>query len=211
MGQTAQLRVEVTLQTEGIEHLISHMIHSQIHSQIHAQIEDSPKPEGQGIKPQDELSDRPSASAIAPELLLTETLWSALFQQWLAELNPQLSPIASYELSLRLTDDDDIQSLNRDYRHINRPTDVLAFSALDEVTAVADSVYSVMPFYLGDIVISVETAHHQAQHQGHSLTTELLWLATHGLLHLLGWDHPDDDRLEEMLNQQQRLIHALES
>jgi probable rRNA maturation factor len=60
--------------------------------------------------------------------------------------------------------------------------------------------------YLGDIVISVETAYRQAQQQGHSLQTELAWLATHGLLHLLGWDHPDEESLQGMLYQQETLL-----
>jgi probable rRNA maturation factor len=66
-----------------------------------------------------------------------------------------------------------------------------------------------MPLYLGDVVISVDTAHRQAQQQGHSLKTELAWLATHGLLHLLGWDHPDEESLMEMLNQQETLLQIV--
>ena len=62
------------------------------------------------------------------------------------------------------------------------------------------------PLYLGDIIISLETAARQAQQNNHSLTIELAWLASHGLLHLLGWDHPDDARLEEMLAQQANLL-----
>jgi probable rRNA maturation factor len=67
-----------------------------------------------------------------------------------------------------------------------------------------------VPLYLGDVVISVDTAHQQAQQQGHSLQTELAWLATHGLLHLLGWDHPDEESLLEMLNQQETLLQSVE-
>lgn len=62
------------------------------------------------------------------------------------------------------------------------------------------------PLYLGDMIISVETARRQAQQQNHSLTLELAWLAAHGLLHLLGWDHPDDISLHEMLNRQETLL-----
>ena len=57
---------------------------------------------------------------------------------------------------------------------------------------------------LGDIVISLETAGRQAQEQGHSLQQELRWLVSHGLLHLLGWDHTDDDSLAAMLALQER-------
>jgi probable rRNA maturation factor len=66
-----------------------------------------------------------------------------------------------------------------------------------------------VPLYLGDVVISVDTAGRQAQQQGHPLQTELAWLAAHGLLHLLGWDHPDEERLVEMLNQQETLLQSV--
>ena len=61
---------------------------------------------------------------------------------------------------------------------------------------------------LGDIVISLETAARQAPEHGHSLEQELLFLASHGLLHLVGWDHPDDASLAAMLARQERLLAA---
>ncbi|AUB37577.1 ybeY, putative rRNA maturation factor [Nostoc flagelliforme CCNUN1] len=68
---------------------------------------------------------------------------------------------------------------------------------------------SVPLLYLGDIIVSVDTAQRQAQQQEHSLPTELAWLASHGLLHLLGWDHPDEESLGRMLKQQVRLLNAV--
>jgi probable rRNA maturation factor len=62
---------------------------------------------------------------------------------------------------------------------------------------------------LGDIVISLDTAARQAPEHGHSLERELLFLASHGLLHLLGWDHPDDASLAAMLERQERLLAAV--
>ena len=59
---------------------------------------------------------------------------------------------------------------------------------------------------LGDIVISLETAARQAPEHGHSLLDELLFLASHGLLHLLGWDHPDEASLTAMLQRQEQLL-----
>ncbi len=55
-------------------------------------------------------------------------------------------------------------------------------------------------------MLSVETAEHQAEEQGHSLERELRWLVSHGLLHLLGWDHPDDQSLAAMLALQEHLL-----
>ena len=59
---------------------------------------------------------------------------------------------------------------------------------------------------LGDIVVSVPTAARQAIEQGHSLERELQWLVSHGLLHLLGWDHPDEATLNAMIACQERLL-----
>jgi probable rRNA maturation factor len=71
-----------------------------------------------------------------------------------------------------------------------------------------DAEEGVEPLELGDIVISLETAARQAPEHGHPLERELLFLASHGLLHLLGWDHPDDDSLEAMLARQTALLEA---
>lgn len=136
---------------------------------------------------------------------LSDQTWQDYFQTWLTVLQLDF-PTQIYELSLRLTDDAEIQSLNRDYRHQDRPTDVLAFAAL-EVEAPQPQAE---PLYLGDLVISVETAQRQAQEQQHLLQQELTWLAVHGLLHLLGWDHPDEASLQEMLQEQDRLMVAVD-
>jgi probable rRNA maturation factor len=129
---------------------------------------------------------------------------------WLNALAPQLSPIHAYEVSLRLTDDAEIQQLNTDYRHQNQPTDVLSFAALETEIPGAAALHEQQPLYLGDIIISVETAARQALETGHSLPQEVAWLAAHGLLHLLGWDHPDDDSLTRMLDKQTQLLNLID-
>lgn len=142
-----------------------------------------------------------------PSPIADET-WESWFSCWIEDLKTDLPPASGYELSLRLTSDREIQALNAQYRQIDRPTDVLAFAAL-EVEVPISSEESEYPLYLGDIVVSVDTANRQADRQQHSLESELAWLAAHGLLHLLGWDHPDDDSLEEMLDQQQKLLQLV--
>ncbi len=144
-----------------------------------------------------------SRCSISPET------WEDWFKSWLEALQPDFSPIQSYELSLRLTGDREIQALNAQYRQRNQPTDVLAFAALETEGPPSEEMKAFLPLYLGDIVISVDTARRQAKVQQHSLEAELAWLAAHGLLHLLGWDHPDDDRLARMLNQQQALLQIV--
>jgi probable rRNA maturation factor len=141
---------------------------------------------------------------------LNQTEWEHWFQIWLNHLHPYLPTASSYELSLRLTDNTEIEILNTQYRSQNQPTDVLAFAALEVDCPQPPEEFSAESLYLGDIVISVETANHQAQQQGHSLKIEMGWLATHGLLHLLGWDHPDDQSLTEMLDQQRVLLEIVD-
>ena len=147
----------------------------------------------------------PAAATTDYSSPITEATWKSWFQAWFA-LCPNIPPADAYELSLRLTDDAEIQTLNAQYRGKDQPTDVLAFAALE--VAVPQPV-ELEPLYLGDIVISVDTAWRQAQQQGHSLATELAWLAAHGWLHLLGWDHPDEDSLINMLSQQETLLASV--
>ena len=94
-----------------------------------------------------------------------------------------------YEVSLRLVGDAQIRALNRGYRAKDRPTDVLAFAQREGPTA------AVHPGLLGDIVISVDTARRQARR---GLYRELIHLASHGLCHLLGYDHRTDAEEAEM-------------
>ncbi|MDX2232847.1 MAG: rRNA maturation RNase YbeY [Leptolyngbyaceae cyanobacterium bins.349] len=149
-----------------------------------------------------------SDAAQAAIAAISSAQWERWFQQWLEQLQPTLSPLQAYELSLRLTGDRDIQALNAQYRHQDQPTDVLAFAALEVATPDTDEA-AALPLYLGDIIISVETAQGQAAAQGHDLRTELAWLASHGLLHLLGWDHPDEASLTQMLTQQKALLNTV--
>ncbi|MCQ2559781.1 MAG: rRNA maturation RNase YbeY [Clostridia bacterium] len=90
-----------------------------------------------------------------------------------------------WEISLVLADNAYIQELNRDYRGLDRPTDVLSF-ALEEGEEMPNPLAVRM---LGDIVLSLEKAQEQAEEFGHSLEREIAYLTVHGVLHLLGYDH----------------------
>lgn len=137
---------------------------------------------------------------------INESQWQKWFEKWLNLLDIDLDEDKTYEISLLLTDDKEIQSLNAQFRHKNQPTDVLTFAALEADFPDSDLMDSVT---LGDVIISVETAQKQAQLQAHSLKIELAWLASHGFLHLLGWDHPDDNSLREMLTKQEFLLNSI--
>jgi probable rRNA maturation factor len=87
------------------------------------------------------------------------------------------------ELSIVLTKDDTLRELNRTYRNLDKPTDVLAFAMREgEGPHLHEDI-------LGDIVVSVETARAQADRHGHRVLDEVTMLMVHGTLHLLGWDH----------------------
>ncbi len=107
-------------------------------------------------------------------------------------------------LSLVLTDDDQLQQLNRDYRQIDAPTDVLSFSAQMPVVDIPDMVP-----YLGDILISVPYAARQADQEGHTLMEELQLLTVHGVLHLLGHDHMEPTEKKVMWEVQTAVLHKL--
>ncbi|MBW4568076.1 MAG: rRNA maturation RNase YbeY [Tolypothrix carrinoi HA7290-LM1] len=157
------------------------------------------------------FDESPPAEAVnlgEAEMTISAETWSNWFRRWLEILQPDISQKSIYEIGLRLTDDAEIQALNAQYRQQNKPTDVLSFATL-EVFPQSQEISGAMPLYLGDIVISVDTAKRQAQQQGHSLATELAWLAAHGLLHLLGWDHPDEETETRMLKQQAILLKAI--
>lgn len=97
------------------------------------------------------------------------------------------------EITLLITDDEQLQTLNKAYRGIDKPTDVLSFEAGDAMPGMKED-----EAYLGDIVISLPTAERQAKEGGHSLKAELQLLTVHGTLHLLGYDHEEPDEKDRM-------------
>jgi probable rRNA maturation factor len=92
-------------------------------------------------------------------------------------------------LSVTLVDNKFIHQLNKEYRNVDRPTDVISFAFLDGDEEREAKLHGNGPVPLGDIYISVEKAEEQAKEYGHPLERELSFLFVHGLLHLLGYDH----------------------
>ena len=144
--------------------------------------------------------------------LLAEATWAAVLQQWIeiVRSHPDLScpsvvrQAPEVSLGLRFTNDAQIAELNHQWRQRSGPTDVLSFAALDDTPDWLEGA----AVELGDIIVSLETAQRQAQDHDHSLSHELHWLISHGLLHLLGWDHPDEPSLSAMLALQERLLDS---
>jgi len=110
------------------------------------------------------------------------------------------------ELSITLTDDEHIHALNKKYRGVDRATDVLSFAFRESnEPEVIDAEFEI----LGDVIISLERAKSQAKEFGHSFLREVIFLEVHGLLHLLGYDHIDDDERQEMETEQRFIMDKL--
>lgn len=102
-----------------------------------------------------------------------------------------------------IVDNNYIHELNRDYRHIDRETDVITFALEDEKDMVVPDGERV----LGDIYISIDKAKSQAKEYGHSLLRELTFLVVHGFYHLLGYDHMTKEEEEIMFSKQEEVLH----
>ncbi|WP_153733212.1 rRNA maturation RNase YbeY [Sporosarcina obsidiansis] len=112
-----------------------------------------------------------------------------------------------YELSITFMDDEAIQAVNAEFRGKDRPTDVISF-ALEELSEgeVAIVHDNEMPIVLGDIIISIETAKRQAVEYNHTFQRELGFLALHGFLHVLGYDHMEDEEERKMFGRQTEIL-----
>ena len=131
-----------------------------------------------------------------------QSVYEALLSKTLAHLKLHFEPL----LSVTLVDNDFIHNLNRDYRHIDRPTDVISFAFLDGDEN-KDSVFqSEKMVVLGEIYISFDQAREQAVRYGHSLERELKFLFVHGLLHLLGYDHMTEEDEKIMFALQDEIL-----
>ncbi len=116
------------------------------------------------------------------------------------------------EVSVSLTDNDNIQILNREHREKDMPTDVLSFPMLEfENGEMIDDVgdYFDDVLILGDIIISVERAISQAKEYGHSFERELGFLLCHSVLHLLGYDHEDESERAIMREKEEAILESI--
>ena len=109
------------------------------------------------------------------------------------------------ELSCILVDDSNIHEINKEYRKIDRATDVISFALEDNEQFYVPG----MPRSIGDIFISVDHAKVQAEEYGHDLKREMCFLFTHGLLHLLGFDHMIEEDEIQMIAMQKSILDAL--
>jgi len=120
-----------------------------------------------------------------------------------AEVLRQEEVAEQTELSLIVTDDETVRELNRRFRDVDAPTDVLAFGAGVEEHFVSAPE---SPPYLGDVVISYQRALAQAEELGHAVAEELKLLVIHGILHLLGYDHQEEADAQKMREREEGIL-----
>ncbi len=138
----------------------------------------------------------------------TLTVDNKIFEEIMraADVVGELYGVENSELSITLTDDKNIHALNKKYRDIDRATDVLSFAFREsDEPEVIGADFEI----LGDVIISLERAKVQAEEFGHSFLREIIFLEVHGLLHLLGYDHMQDDERQEMETEQKFIMEKL--
>lgn len=132
----------------------------------------------------------------------------------LLQLAAEAEGITEGEVELTFVDDNQIHQLNRDYRGIDRPTDVLSFAMHESLDEELNIVYEVededeinsISDVLGDVIISITRAKAQSEDYGHSIEREIGFLFVHGFLHLLGYDHQDEASEKEMMSKQEAVL-----
>ncbi|GAA1370866.1 MULTISPECIES: rRNA maturation RNase YbeY [Peribacillus] len=110
------------------------------------------------------------------------------------------------ELSVTFVDNDRIREINKEYRHKDSATDVISFALEEMGEDEVEIVGAEMPRMLGDIIISIERTKEQAKEYGHSFDRELGFLALHGFLHLLGFDHMNEEDEKVMFTKQKEIL-----
>lgn len=122
------------------------------------------------------------------------------------------------EVNIVITGNEEIHYINKEFRNIDRPTDVLSFPAVEyETPADFDNLEEYMEYFnpetgellLGDIMISVEQAKKQAEEYNHSLEREIAFLTAHSMLHLCGYDHMEDEERLVMEEKQKEILNLL--
>ena len=115
------------------------------------------------------------------------------------------------DVYITLTNNEEIHKINKEYRDVDRPTDVLSFPMYerDEIAGLKNDTDDEIEKILGDIIVSIEKVREQAEEYGHSFERELAYLVTHGMLHLLGYDHMIEEEKEQMRKKEEEILGKL--
>ena len=137
--------------------------------------------------------------------IVGEEDYESIYLEIIKETCKQLDIHDDLELSVIFVDDQRIHEINKEYRKIDRSTDVISFALEDSEQYYIEG----MPREIGDIFISIDHAKMQAEEYGHSFYREMCFLFTHGLLHLLGFDHMNEEDEKVMFSRQKEILNAL--
>ena len=137
-----------------------------------------------------------------------------LIEQLIVSASKKLELGSNFEMSVTIVDNNRIHEINREYRKIDRPTDVISFAIEDNDEEDFEIFFETLdneeeieiPRLLGDIFISIDKAEEQAKEFGHSLDREIGFLAVHGFLHLNGYDHQTEEEEHEMFSLQDEIL-----
>lgn len=120
--------------------------------------------------------------------------------------------VQNLEVYITLTDNENIRKINAEHRNIDKATDVLSFPMFerDEIPSLKVKNDTSVETMLGDIIVSVEKVREQAEEYGHSFKRELAYLVTHGMLHLLGYDHMIEEEKVVMRKREEEILEKLD-
>lgn len=113
------------------------------------------------------------------------------------------------EVSLSIVDNNEIKEINHQFRKIDKATDVLSFPLLTFEEGEVPDKNENDEVMLGDIIISIDRAKEQAEEYGHSLKRELAFLTVHSMLHLMGYDHMEEEEEKEMIRRQKDILNSV--
>lgn len=120
----------------------------------------------------------------------------------------KMENIENAEVSITFVTNEEIHRINREYRQKDAPTDVISFALEELGEGEVEIVGQDLPRVLGDIIISIDRTKEQAEEYGHSFERELGFLAVHGLLHLLGYDHMTEEDEKVMFGKQEEILSS---
>lgn len=137
-----------------------------------------------------------------------------LIEQLIISASKKLELGSNFEMSVTIVDNNRIHEINKEYRKIDRPTDVISFAIEDNDEEDFEIFFDTLdkeedfeiPRLLGDIFISIDKAEEQAKEFGHSFDREIGFLAVHGFLHLNGYDHQTEEEEHEMFSLQDEIL-----
>ena len=129
-----------------------------------------------------------------------------LFNEYYVKIFEKLALQGEYITDVTIVNNKTIHKINREFRNVDRPTDVISFAFLDDQK---EKELKGGPINLGQIIISFEKAEEQAKEYGHSLKREMIFLFVHGMLHLLGYDHMKEEDEKVMFKLQDDILGGL--